>query len=216
MSTSQVSSPSDSGRPPQGGAFPAGLQPAASGTGPLIQRDYWAVVQSCRLSPAALIALVVERFCEFPPADMVIFQRCGSTLLPLQVGDEFDITIRVAGEAKVRVVHMDTCSFTLATLEGHPEAGRITFGAYRNDRGDVIFHIRSRARSASMASYLGFRSAGDPMQTSTWVDFVNSVALTCGEGVVGHIRADTQEFDGDDLDEGDVKMDRPAFVAKGD
>ena len=30
---------------------------------------------------------------------------------------------------------------TLGTLEGHPEAGRITFGAYRNERGDVVGNV---------------------------------------------------------------------------
>ena len=57
-------------------------------------------------------------------------------------------------------------------LTGHPEAGRITFGAYRTVDGDVVFHIRSRACSSSLFNYLGFLVGGDPMQTATWTDFV--------------------------------------------
>ncbi|HEY0713601.1 MAG TPA: hypothetical protein VGF45_13060, partial [Polyangia bacterium] len=70
--------------------------------------------------------------------------------------------------------------------------GRITFGAYRNDAGDVVFHIRSRARSSSQVNYVGFLTAGDPMQTTTWTDFVGSVARSFGKGVVGRIHSETE------------------------
>ena len=61
-------------------------------------------------------------------------------------------------------------SLTLGTLEGHPEAGRITFGAYRNDDGDVVFHIRSRARSSTLFNYVGFKSADVTELARGWVD----------------------------------------------
>jgi hypothetical protein len=192
-----------------------GLQPASRGVGPLYQRDYWAVIDRCRCRPSEVIALVAARFPEFPPVDTVTFRRSDDRM-PLDVGEELDIQIRMAGTCAVRVIHKDPCSLTLGTLEGHPEAGRITFGAYRNDRDDVIFHIRSRARSKSLTHYLGFLSGGDPMQTTTWTDFVNSVALTCGEGVIGFVYADTRQLDASTLDEGDEAMDRPTFLAQAD
>ena len=34
------------------------LSPAISGIGPLLQRDYWAVIEACRLSPRALLQQV--------------------------------------------------------------------------------------------------------------------------------------------------------------
>jgi hypothetical protein len=182
----------------------------------MFQRDYWAVIDRCRMRPSEVMALVASRFSELPPSDMVIFSPRGGSSRALQLGDELDIHIRLSGQTCVRVVHIDSCSFTLATLEGHPEAGRITFGAYRNERGDVIFHIRSRARSSSVLTYLGFRTGGDPMQTSTWTDFVNSVAITCGEGVIGEVRADTTRLDPGKMDAGDETMDRPTYVARAD
>lgn len=191
------------------------MQPASSGVGRLYQRDYWAVIDRCRCRPSDVIALVAARFPEFPPVDTVTFRRSDDSV-PLDVGEELDITIRMAGACAVRVIHKDACSLTLGTLAGHPEAGRITFGAYRNDRDDVIFHIRSRARSKSLAHYLGFMTGGDPMQTTTWTDFVNSVALTCGEGVIGFVYADTRQLDPGELDEGDEAMDRPTFLAQAD
>jgi hypothetical protein len=192
------------------------LQPAADGSGPLLQRDYWTVIEHCRCRPSEVITTVASRFSEFPPGDVVVFERSGAGSSRLAVGDELDIQIRLAGPARVRVVHTCPCSITLATMKGHPEAGRITFGAYRNDAGDVVFHIRSRARSSSFMTYLGFLVGGEPMQTETWTAFVNAVALTCGDGVAGEIHAETTLLDADALESGDESLDCPTFIAASD
>jgi hypothetical protein len=194
------------------------LQPPSSGAGPLIQRDYWAVIDGCRYKPSEVIRIVAARFPEFPPGEVVVFERDadGGPAGTLERGDELDIRIRLAGHARVRVVHTAPCSLTLATLTGHPEAGRITFGAYRNTDGDVVFHIRSRASSGSLFHRLGFLIGGDPMQTMTWTDFVNNVAVTCGNGVAGDVNVESRPLGTDDLEPGDTAMDCPTFVAEGD
>ena len=193
------------------------LQPASAGVGPLVQRDYWAVIDGCRCRPSEVVSLVASRFPELPPADVVVFERDGDGGPPglLEVGDELDIQIRLAGPARVRVVHTSPCSITLATLKGHPEAGRITFGSYRTVEGDVVFHIRSRARSSSLFTYLGFLAGGDPMQTTTWTDFVNNVAVSCGTGVMGAVHADTRALDPSEID-ADEQTDAPTFIAEAD
>lgn len=132
----------------------------------------------------------------------------------MSLGSELDIAIVPAHQACVRVVHEDAQSFTLATLEGHPEAGRITFGAYRNPKGDVIFHIRSRARSSSTAGYLGFLAIGDAMQTNTWTDFITNAAAVAGARIRGVIHADTDEVE--PTAEDDHPLDTPTFRAVGD
>src|SRR5690606_27087179 len=133
---------------------------------------------------------------------------------PLDVGDELEVHIRMTGTFRVRVVHRDRNSFTLATLIGHPEAGRITFGAYRNDVGDVIFHIRSRARSGSRRFYAGFRAMGEAMQTETWAEFVNRVALTVGSGILAYVHAERRRLPPDA--EGPDAARSPTFIARGD
>lgn len=190
------------------------LVAAADGAGPLLQRDYWAVIRDCRLRPSQVAALVANRFAEFAPAELCRFARPGRATRPLEVGDELDVEIRWAGATRVVVVNREPCSITLATVDGHPEAGRITFGAYRNDRGDVVFHIRSRARSSSELMYAGFLVSGDPMQTNTWTEFVNRVALTAGAGVVGAIRADMARAEDEPEDRGVPSA--PTYVARGD
>lgn len=189
------------------------LATARLGQGPLLQRDYWAVIDRCRLGPRQVMELVARHFPAFAPEELVVFTRGGDEREPLRLGEVLGVHIVGAGDFEVRVIHLDPQSLTVATVTGHPEAGRITFGAYRNRRGDVIFHIRSRARSSTWARYFGFRSAGEVMQTSCWTDFVNRVAVATGRGVLGHIHATTCTCS--DEEEGQVRS-RPTFLARGD
>ena len=218
-------------------AIAQGLVTALMGYGKLLERDYWAVIDRSALKPSQVVELVARRFPECAPRVFASFRRVAreaaredldprqgppdktldSPSAPthsLQPGDELEVTIPGVGVCGVRVLHRGPTSFTLGTLPGHPEAGRITFGAYRNRRGDVIFHIRSRARSGSRQHLLGFLTAGDPMQTNTWTEFVNRVALTVGEGVVGFIHADKRKSD-DEPDDPEVLC-SPTFLAEAD
>ena len=184
--------------------------PATRGAGPLLQRDYWAVLAECVLKPSEVIARVKQRFCELPPARLVSFSVDG----PLRTDAELDIRIMPAQACRVRVIHDDAQSLTLATLAGHPEAGRITFGAYRNPAGEVIFHIRSRARSSTASTRLGFLAIGDAMQTTTWTDFINNTAAAVGARISGCIHAETAEVE--ELPEDDEPLRSPTFLAVGD
>ena len=169
-----------------------GLLPASEGKGPLLERNYWAIIRHAR-GPAKDVAAYVQRHFEhFAPHALVEFHRRDRPAgQPLETGDRLDVHIRGVGHFGVRVLHHDALSLTLGTIAGHPEAGRITFGAYPNRHGDVIFHIRSRARASSRLRYYGFVGAGESIQTRCWADFVNRVAVACGDGVLGAIHAET-------------------------
>ena len=185
------------------------LSPSETGVGPLLERDYWAAIAGARLRPSEIVAGVKAHFASFAPGELAAF---ASMDRPLQVGDELAIHIAGAGPCKVRVVHCDGQSLTLATLVGHPEAGRITFGAYRNREGRVVFHIRSRARSDSLLRLLGFLTAGEAMQTTTWAAFVSRVAAMAGGKVEGFVHAEMRAIP----DEEDGPADQPTYLAKGD
>lgn len=185
-------------------------QATSHGTGPLLQRDYWAVITGTDLKPSAVMSYVKAHFCELPPTALVEFVAPAG----VTVGATLDIRIKPAQQCQVRVVDMNAQSITLATLQGHPEAGRITFGSYRNCRGEVLFHIRSRARAASASTLIGFLTIGEAMQTNTWTDFINNLAHAIGGSIAGPIRADTihDEEGPDDRDPRGV----PTFLAVGD
>lgn len=185
------------------------LTSAADGSGPLLQRDYWAVLDGCRLTPSEVMAHVKGTFCELPPASLVAFVAPHG----LDLEAELDIHIKPMQECRVRVTHCDAQSLTLGTLAGHPEAGRITFGAYRNPSGDIVFHIRSRARSSNAGTFLGFRAIGEAMQTNTWTGFIHNIAAGLGAQVRDAIRADTKRVD-DGPDDG-LPLNKPTFAAVG-
>lgn len=191
-----------------------GLVLASDGIGPLLQRDYWAVIHNSRVTAPELAELLATDFCQFAPDELVQFETEGGDGGTLKPGDHLEVRIRMAGPCQVRVVHRDANSLTLATVKGHPEAGRITFGAYPNEKGDIIFHIRSRARSSTRSRYAGFLTVGEPMQTNTWTDFVDRVAHTVGDGVIGVIHAETKEIEDEPQDP--MTICSPTFVAVGE
>jgi hypothetical protein len=195
---------------------PVELQPPATGAGPLLQRDYWAIIANCRCKPSEVMREVTTHFTELHAEDIVSFTRADAGAGCLGVGDCLDIQIRMAGLARVQVMHTSPCSITLGTLRGHPEAGRITFGSYRSDTGAVIFHIRSRARSSSIWTYCGFLVGGDPMQTESWTTFITNIAGTCGDGVSGIVNAETRTLTSDEWVDGDHTLAEPTFVAQAD
>jgi len=188
----------------QAGAPQQQLTAARAGVGPFLQRDYFAGIERACARPSELMALVRRHFSSLAPEELAAF-RCPHAGRELCVGDEIDIHIRAAGECRVRVTHADAQSLTLGTLEGHPEAGRITFGAYRDESGELIFHIRSRARSDSLLRLLGFVMAGEAMQTNTWTDFISRVAVLAG-GSARAVSARMQAIE-DDEEEEAVRID---------
>ena len=153
---------------------------------------------------------VKKEFCRLPPASLVAFDAPDG----LAPDATLNIVITPGQACAVRVVHDAPGSITLATLQGHPEAGRITFGAYRNAAGDVIFHIRSRARSTTTLKRLGFLLIGDAMQTNTWAGFIRNTAALVGARIADAIHAETQRVD--ELPEDDEPLRAPTFTAVGD
>ena len=166
---------------------------AADGTGPLLQRDYWAIINGCELAPEQIMRRVRAEFPRFAPEDLVQFSRPAPDETPLSVGDEMTVDIKSAGSCDVRVVAVDGRSLTLQTLDNHPEAGRITFGARHDAQGRTVFRIRSRARANGPLNYLGYELLGKRMQAQTWVAFIERVVAACGGRAVGDIRVQTRE-----------------------
>ncbi|MFW6175997.1 MAG: DUF1990 family protein [Acidobacteriota bacterium] len=188
--------------------------PASEGHGPLLQRDYWGVVADCSLGPQEVARWVAESFCRIAPPRLVRFRRMEPEPGGLRPGETLEVEIPSAGTFRVHVAHRDANSLTLSTVRGHPEAGRITFGAYRNADGEVVFHIRSRARSSSTSRYAAFLVAGEPMQTNTWADFIKRVAASVGSGVAGAVHAVTREVE-PTAEDGAGGLQRPTFTAEG-
>lgn len=188
------------------------LSPATTGVGPLLQRDYWAFVENPRLRANEMGELLARELPLLAPKEYVQFRHArGDAALCL--GDQLEVQIRGAGTFAVRVTHADDHSLTLSTVRGHPEAGRITFGAYPNHRGSLLVHVRSRARSGSLLQRFGFVVLGESLQTSTWGELVKAIAATVGDGVAGSVREETREMTADE--ESADNEAGPTFIATG-
>jgi hypothetical protein len=167
------------------------IQYASEGSGPLLQRDYRATFRGVDKTPEEVAEVLRARFTEFSPTETATFRRCGDSRAPLEVGDEMEIRIALLGWCKVRVVHRDACSITLRTLQGHPEAGRITFGAFR-EGGKPAFRILSRTRQASLLKYLGYLLMGKQLQARCWIKFIWRLAELLGGTVDGSVHVSTE------------------------
>jgi hypothetical protein len=170
-------------------------QYATDGSGPLLQRDYWAVLDGSRCDPADVAAKLRASFERYAPPETASFRRADDPDGRLGVGDEMAIRIALRGACRVRVVHHNHRSLTLRTLKGHPEAGRITFGAYRDRGGRLAFRIRSRTRAAGPLHYLGYWLMGKQLQSRCWIKFVEGVARDCGGQIVDCIHVRTSRVE---------------------
>ena len=183
------------------------IQHASSGHGPLWQRDYSAQIRGSSLSAEAAITLLRREFPAFSPEELAAFSRNGST--PIAVGEDMKVVIKGYGECAVRCVHFTPHSLTLRTLEGHFEAGRITFGAHEENE-NLVFHIRSRARTVDRVRHLGYKLFGHKFQEKTWVTFIERVAEKIGGEIIGQVAVETQEAKATLADLGEI--DTPTLV----
>lgn len=183
--------------------------PAAKGAGPLLQRDYVGVVEGAGCSPEEVMNMVRQRFTDLAPSETADFECAESKGRPLNVGD--DLKIRIGGffPCQVRVVQTNAHCLTLRTLAGHPEAGRISFQAARDDRGRLTFQIRSRARASGPIHLLGFLLLGRTMQARCWIRFIGSVVDACGGRLDGPVEVRTARVVEDAADRGEC--DRSTF-----
>lgn len=172
-------------------------QPANTGSGPLLERRYCIDIVRPRYAAAELMQQIQCDVAHFSPDLLADFEKTAGENHHLAVGDEFSIKILGPWNGQVRVTDVTPTSFELATLDGHPEAGRIRFGLLPHpDRADALrFEIRSWARSrdglvAFMYDKVG---AGKRVQEQTWRIFCERVAAASGGAAFGGVQVRTSE-----------------------
>jgi hypothetical protein len=121
----------------------------------------------------------------------------------LSVGDTMHIDIKGYGECAVRVAHVDARRLTLRTLDGHLEAGRITFAATTDVGGRLVLRIRSRARLRNAPWYAAYALMGKHTQTRAWVTFLERLAADCGGQALGEVVQSTDRVEESPADRGE-------------
>lgn len=179
------------------------IQLPGDGHGPLFFRSYTIDFVAAQLGAEALMEQVKTDLERFSPRMLAHFEKSKGDPKVMRPGDEYHITILGPWNGSVRVVETTPTSFTFVTLEGHPEAGQITFSLdpHPSRRDALRFEICSWARSRDMLVGLTYKEAGvgKEVQKNAWATFCERVAEAGGGERLGDVTVVTEErsFDGE-------------------
>lgn len=173
------------------------IQTVDDGVGALFHRRYWVNIADSKRSAEALMTQIKRDPNVFVPQEIAHFKRTLGDADNLQVGDEFYITITSPWDAPVRVIDVTPTSFTFVTLDGHLEAGEITFRIVDHplQKEQIRFEIVSWARSRDRLVQLAFETlgVGQIAQTGMWTFFCQRVVDQSGGKRIGTVQVATQK-----------------------
>lgn len=171
------------------------LQRPDDGVGPLFHRSYRTRIRNASLSAELLFAAIGANPNQVAPTEFARFFKVHGNAEEMCVGDEYVVRMPGPWDGPVRVVEVTTCSFRLATLTGHLEAGQIEFTAADGD--ELVFAIESWARSADRLCdllYQRLRMAKE-IQLHMWTSLLEQVTKLAGGRMSGGIEIITRRVD---------------------
>lgn len=172
------------------------VQEATEGTGPLIHRRYEVELPDRAMSADIVMRLIQLHLTELAPAALARFEKSVGSDVVFRVGDEYEISMFGPWNGTVRVVRMEPDSFTLVTLDGHPEAGHITFSVHDDELAPgslrVVIESWARARDPLVeAAYSTFK-IGKMAQTEVWITFLQRLSELAGVTTRPQVRITTE------------------------
>lgn len=177
---------------------PSTLQRVVDGVGPLFHRRYWIDMVPGDTAPGELVSLVIDDVNAVAPTELGRFEHADGTAVgPLQVGDEFLVRLPGPGRAPVRVVATDATGFTLATLDGHIEAGEIRFEVTQpTDHATLRFQIESWARSSATVLHLLYDVVplAQELQLVMWTRMCRNVAAAIDAARISDVHVTTERL----------------------
>ncbi|WP_370326834.1 DUF1990 family protein [Euzebya sp.] len=182
---------------------PSRVLRASAGVGPLYHRRYRIAFTDSHLQPEEVMARIRDDLNCAVPAQMARFESPDPAErgpMPVEVGREYVVHLPGPWNGPVRVVEADDSSFTLVTLEGHVEAGQITFRVLPHERYDwVVFEIESFARCASRLFDLLYHRLplASEAQLHMWASFCERVVDLAGGVVMTSVEVDTHTYEVD-------------------
>jgi hypothetical protein len=173
------------------------VQGPEDGYGPLFHRRYKTRIRECSLGPSELMGKLQADLNGASPTRFARFQLVHGERGRLRVGDEYLVRMPGPWDGPVRVVDVGSCSFRLATLAGHLEAGQIEFRSSADEDSGIVFEIESWARSSSAlvnVLYHRLRMAKE-VQAHMWISFLERVVKLAGGRMTGGIDLETDRID---------------------
>lgn len=174
----------------------AEVQGHQDGSGPLFHRQYRTRIRESRVGGIELMEKLQTDLNVASPTKFARFQLVVGEQGRLAVGDEYVVRMPGPWDGPVRVIDVSRCSFRLATLAGHLEAGQIEFRASSSET-EVVFEIESWARSGSPLVnllYHRLRMAKE-VQAHMWMSFLERVVQLAGGHMTGGIDLATERVE---------------------
>ena len=174
----------------------AEVQGHEDGSGPLFHRLYRTRIRESRLDGPELMGKLQADLNLASPTRFARFQRVLGEQGRLAVGDEYVVRMPGPWDGPVRVISVSRCSFRLATLAGHLEAGQIEFRASSAET-ELVFEIESWARSGSPLVNLLYHRArmAKEVQAHMWMSFLERVVKLAGGHMTGGIELATERVE---------------------
>jgi hypothetical protein len=173
------------------------MQRIEDGHGPLMHRCYVGRVREAELSARELIGTFgAEPNCATPRA-LASFVKLRGEEGELRAGDEFTVRIPGPWDGPVRAVEVDDAAFTLATLDGHLEAGRIRFSARNLGSRRLEIRIEAWARGGDAVSNLLFDRVpvNKEVQLHMWISVLERLIELSGGRRDGLLDITTRRVD---------------------
>ena len=188
--------------PPEPLTYPGGVSSEAvqghqDGAGPLFHRRYRTRIRDGRLDAEELIKKLRADPNQASPTKFARFQLVRGERGRMAVGDEYVVRMPGPWDGPVRVVEVGPCSFRLATLSGHLEAGQIEFRARPDGETGLVFEIESWARSSSPLVnllYHRLRMAKE-VQAHMWISFLERVVQLADGRMTGGVELETERIE---------------------
>jgi hypothetical protein len=189
--------PADEPPPLPAGTDLTDLQGIEDGHGALLHRCYVARVAEAERTAAELIRAFAELPDRAAPKALGSFVKLHGDERELRVGDEFIVRIPGPWDGPVRVVEVEPAAFSLATLDGHLEAGRISFSARDLGPGRVEIRIEAWARGGDRISNLLFDRVGvsKEVQLHMWTSVLERLMEMSGGHRDGPLDVVTRRVD---------------------
>lgn len=174
------------------------LQGAETGAGELTHRRYAIEVPRSTFTCHTLIRAIAQSMRELSPEKLAAFEKTAGSVATMLVGDEYDVTMLGPWNGRVRVAEVTDDSFTLVTLDGHPEAGHIVFSVRELTNRPDAFQVRieswARARDEIVHVAYDTLAVGRQVQTEVWVTFLQRVAELTGCDEVPEVDINSEEL----------------------
>jgi len=174
-------------------------QGSDEGAGPLLHRRYEIELPDRAVSSDMVLRLMQLHLTELAPAALAEFEKSSGSENVFGVGDEYEITMLGPWNGAVRVSEVTRNSFTLVTLDGHPEAGHITFSVEDGTIPHGLIRVRieswARSRDGLVAAAYDTLKIGKQVQTEVWITFLQRLAELAGVSTRPEVRIATESHE---------------------